>query len=83
MALAATVRSYIVENFLFGRATEQLTDDASFLDLGIVDSTGLLEIVLFLEREFGVRVEDHELLPENLDSIANIVRFVQSRRSAS
>ena len=59
----------------------QLPNDASLLDRGIIDSTGVLEIVLFLESEFGVKVKDSEMLPENFDSVNNIVNFVQRLKS--
>ena len=69
------VRNFVVDNFLFGQA-DDLQDDTSFLEAGILDSTGVLEVVAFLEQQFGVRVDDDELTPENLDSIASIGEFV-------
>ncbi len=65
------IRSFIIDNFLFGDANG-LKDDTSFLEEGIIDSTGILELVTYLEEEFEIEVEDEELLPENLDSIDNI-----------
>lgn len=78
MSIENKIRAYVAENFLFGDAT-QLGANDSFLDKGIIDSTGILEIVMFLEEEFGVKVADSEMLPENLDSIGNIVRFIESK----
>ena len=72
------VRSFIVENFLFGN-DGGLLDDSSFLDEGIIDSTGVLELVNFLEEEFGIAVKDEELIPENLDSIANVVAYLERK----
>jgi len=72
------VRNFVVDNFLFGNANG-LADDTSFLEAGILDSTGVLEVVAFLEQQFGVRVEDDELTPENLDSIASIGAFVSRK----
>jgi len=72
------VRNFVVENFLFGNANG-LEDDTSFLEAGILDSTGVLEVVAFLEQQFGVRVDDDELTPENLDSIASIGAFVSRK----
>jgi len=69
------VRSFIINNFLFGD-DGGLKDDASFLDEGVIDSTGVLELVAFLEEDFGITVEDDELIPENLDSIDNVVRYL-------
>lgn len=72
------VRAFIVENFLFG-SEDGLEDDSSFLDEGIIDSTGILELVSFLEEEFGIAVEDEELIPENLDSIANVTAYLEKK----
>lgn len=70
------VRSFIVENFLFGDVGSLPADDESLMRSGVVDSTGILELVEFLEDEIGIAVADHETLPENLDSVANIEAFV-------
>lgn len=75
--VAAAVRGYIVENFLFGDAGD-LTDSQSLLESGALDSTGVLELVAFLEQQCGIRVRDEDLIPENLDSIERISRFVVS-----
>ena len=77
--LAAEVRAYIVERFLFGQGGESLSSDQSFLESGIVDSTGVLEVVMFLEQRFGVKVADDELVPDNLDSINKIAAFVERK----
>jgi len=74
--VTADVRAYVVDRFLFGQGAETLSDDASFLESGIVDSTGVLEIVMFLEQRFGIKVKDEELVPDNLDSVRNITAFV-------
>lgn len=70
------VRGYILENLLFTSDGSELKNDASLLDLGIIDSTGVLELVTFLEDSFGVKVQDSQMLPENFDTVDNIVRFV-------
>jgi acyl carrier protein len=69
------LRTYIVNNFLFGD-DNGLDDSVSFLDTGMIDSTGILELIGFLEEEFSVKVRDEELIPENLDSIGNILVFL-------
>ena len=69
------IREFIVENFLFG-SDEGLTDDASFLEEGIIDSTGVLELVNYLEEEFSITIDDEELIPENLDSINNVMTYL-------
>jgi acyl carrier protein len=78
MSIETQIRAYIAENFLFGD-TDQLAVTDSFLDKGIIDSTGILEIIMFLEEQFGIKVADSEMLPENLDSIANIARFIAKK----
>ena len=73
------IRKYIIENFLFGEANNTLKNEVSFLEEGIIDSTGVLELVQFLEEEFGLQVADEELIPENLDSVNNLVGFVNRK----
>ena len=72
------VRAFVVENFMFGN-DEGLEDDTSFLENGIIDSTGILELVNFLDEEFSISVEDEELIPENLDSIKNVTSYLQKK----
>ena len=72
------IRSFIIENFLFGD-DNGLKGDTSFLDEGIIDSTGVLELVTYLEEEFEIEVEDEELIPENLDSINNIAVYLEGK----
>ncbi len=76
------VREYLVENFLFGDTEAQLEDDQSLIDSGVIDSTGVLELITFLESEFGIAVEDDEVLPENLDSINNIAAYIERKTKA-
>ena len=73
------IREFIIENFLFGE-TNGLEDDTSFLENGIIDSTGILELVTYLEDTFGIEVDDEELVPENLDSIANVVKYLTTKQ---
>jgi acyl carrier protein len=72
------VREFVVENFLFGDG-EVLKYDTSFMEEGIIDSTGILELVFFLEETFGFSVEDDELVPDNMDSLQNIARFIDRK----
>lgn len=72
------VREFIVENFLYGQE-RLLKDDDSFLGEGIVDSTGVLQLVAFLEETYGIAVEDEELTPENMDSIRSIVSYLSRK----
>ena len=72
------LRHFIVENYLFGR-DDGFGEEESFLERGIIDSTGVMELIAFVEQRFGVKVEDHELLPENLDSLARLARFLETK----
>lgn len=76
------IRTFIVENFLFGDTTQPLADDASLIESDLVDSTGILELVAFLEDHFGITIADSEIVPANLDSIASIGGFVSSKTRA-
>ena len=71
------IRTFIVENFLFGD-DDGLNDSTSFLEEGVIDSTGILELVSFIEETFEVTIEDEELIPENLDSIDNVTRYISN-----
>jgi acyl carrier protein len=70
------IRAFIFESFLFDAKEEDLQDDASFLEQGIIDSTGVLELVEWLEDEFDFTVDDEELTPENLDSVNSLADFI-------
>lgn len=76
------IRSFIVENFLFGEDTD-LNDDTSFLDDGIIDSTGVLELIEYLEEEFEITIKDEDMVPENLDSLNNLKQFIGKLLKAS
>jgi len=76
-----TVREFVVENFLFGDG-QQLQDDTSFMESGIIDSTGILELITFLEEKYEIKIEDDELIPENLDNLQNVARFVDRKVDA-
>ncbi len=81
MTIESSIRTYILENYLFTDDQSELDSNDSFLEQGIIDSTGVLEIVLFLEEEFAIKVEDQEMVPENLDSVINIVNFIEKKTS--
>lgn len=76
--LKSAVRNFIVETFLFGQ-DEGVTDDASFLATGIVDSTGVIELVAHLEKTYGIKIKDEDLLPQNLDSLNAITAYLTKR----
>ena len=75
------IRGFIVENFLFGESDNGLKDTDSFLESGIIDSTGILELVAFLEENYDIHVEDEELIPENLGSIVDVTAYVQRKQA--
>ncbi len=79
MDYARDVRSFIVDNFLFGDE-DGLDDNASFMETGIIDSTGILELVAYLEKSFGIIVSDDEFIPENLGSIAEIAGYLERKQ---
>jgi acyl carrier protein len=73
------IRGYILNNYLFSTDATALNDDVSLMETGVLDSTGILEIIMYLEDTFGMKVADEEMVPENLDSVANIVAFVNRK----
>ncbi len=75
------IKNYILENFLFTNDLNAVEDDTSFLRAGIVDSTGILEIISFIEEEYQIQVQDDEVVPENLDSINLISSFIEKKMS--
>lgn len=79
MSVEDKVRNYILENYLFTDDQAELNNEDSFLDKGIIDSTGILEVIFFLEEEFRISVDDDEMIPENLDSVNNIVKYINSK----
>ncbi len=78
MEIQDEIRAYIVDNILFGEG-QGLEADTSFQDSGIVDSTGMLEIITFVEEKFGVTIGDDEVVPENLGTLRDISRFVDKK----
>jgi len=74
------LRSFIIDNFLFGQSDIQLGSDDSFLENGIIDSTGVLELVTYLETTFAIKVNDDELVPENLDSISRLTAYIERKQ---
>jgi acyl carrier protein len=77
------IRAFIVENFLFGDDGALVDDQASLIDADLVNSTGILELVSFLEAEFGLSIADPEIVPENLDSVARLAAFVERKVAAT
>lgn len=79
VSVTQELRSFISRNFLFSDKGFRYADDASFLQEGIIDSLGIIELVTFVEKEFGISVADHELLPSNFDSVSKLSAFISSK----
>jgi acyl carrier protein len=80
--VAAKIRDFISRNFLFSENGFEYEDDASFLGEGIIDSLGIIELVPFVEKEFKISVADHELLPNNFDSVNKLTAFISKKLNA-
>jgi len=78
-----TLRTLILEDYLFTDDDTALIDDMSFLDEGILDSMGILEIIMFLEERFQVTVAEDEMVPQNLDSINNLLAYIERKKKAA
>jgi acyl carrier protein len=77
------IRRFLAENYLFTDDPAQLGLDDSLLGRGIVDSTGMLEVILFIEEQWGIKVADHDMVPDNLDSVNRIAAYVESKRNGA
>ena len=82
MNYVSKVKEFMSENFLFGE-NDKIKEDSSFLESGLIDSTGILELVAFLEETYDITIEDEELIPENLDNLNNIAQFLERKLKAS
>ena len=77
------LRQFVIDNFLFGQGNGHLSNDDSFQDQGIIDSTGVLELVTFLEEKYRIKIHDRELVQDNLDSINKLVSFINGKLKCS
>jgi len=78
MSVEKEIRKFIEENFILD-GNDNLSGEDSLLEKGIIDSTGVLELVAFIEENYSLKIKDEELIPENLDSIKSISRFIQEK----
>jgi acyl carrier protein len=83
MTIKEQLKDYIARNLLFSDNGFKYDDDASFLEEGIVDSIGVLELVAFVDESFGVEVEDHEVTPDNFDSVNKLAAYVQRKQNSN
>lgn len=81
MSVNQHLRTFLLQNFYIGDPGE-LTDETLLVTSGLVDSTGMLEVITFLETEFGIQISDRETTPENLESIARMAAFIERKRAA-
>jgi acyl carrier protein len=79
MLLETTIRKFILENYLFTDDDSLLKNDVSLIETGIIDSTGILELISFIQKTFDIKVEDEEMIPENLDSVDSVVAYVRRK----
>lgn len=82
MTIEAQIKDYIAKNLLFSSDGYKYPDDASFIDEGIVDSQGVMDLVFFVEENFNLQVQDSEIVPENFDSIQKMTAYIQRKQAA-
>ncbi len=80
--ISRSVREFIVDNFLLGEEDDDFTNNRSFLESGVIDSMGILELITFVEDTYEMDIADDELVPENLDSVNRVTKFIQSKKAA-
>ncbi len=76
------IRDFLFENYLFGYDENEFSNDSSFLDFGVLDSTGIVELIAFIEGEFGIEISDNEIIPENMDSVNCVSRLIFTKIDA-
>lgn len=79
MSEEAKIRDFILENFMAGEGEEALDNDSSFLEKGIIDSMGVLELVAYVEETYGIEIGDDELTPDNFDSVSKLVSYIRRK----
>jgi len=78
--IKTSIIEFVNKNFLMGTGTVKFSESDSFLEKGIIDSTGVLEMVSFIQQKFGVKINDEDIVPENLDSVDNILNFIKRKQ---
>ncbi len=79
MGYIEEVRKFVVDQILFGDAN-RVDDNSSFSESNILDSTGILELIMFLEETYHIKIADSDLIPENLDSISKVSNFIEKQK---
>lgn len=80
MTIKEQIRNFILTNYLFTDDQSKLPDTDSLMESGVLDSTGILELIMFVEEAFGIKVADDEMVPTNLDSVQNIVSYIERKK---
>jgi acyl carrier protein len=80
MSIKEQVRNFILTNYLFTGDQSKLSDTDSLMQNGVLDSTGILELIMFVEEAFGIKVADDEMVPAHLDSVQNIVSYIERKK---
>ncbi len=83
MEITASIRKFVADSFLYRENVGDFSDRDSFLDAGLIDSTGILELICFVEKTFGVQVADEEVVPDNFDSVERLSTYVCSKLNGS
>lgn len=83
MSIEKKLRQYVLDNYLFTDDQSALVNEDSFLERGIIDSTGILEMISYINKEYNIVISDDEMIPENLDSINNLVAFITRKLGKS
>lgn len=83
VSIRESLRHFLLENYLFTDDPSKLNDSDSFLDNGILDSTGILDVILFVEENHHVKVSEDEMVPDNLDSIDALVTFIEKKQAVN
>jgi len=79
MSVEDKIKNYIATNLLFSNNGFKYSDNASFLEEGIVDSQGVMELVMFVEDQFGIKVDDMDIVPDNFDSVTQLAAYIQRK----
>lgn len=78
--IKGVMKDFIIHNFIYGGNDIELNNDTSLMEIGIIDSTGVLELIEFMEEKFEITIENNEIVPENLDSLDNLERYIYDKK---
>jgi acyl carrier protein len=81
--IESRVRGFIAENLLFSNKGYPHSDETSFLETGVVDSMGIMELVMFIEENFSINIEDHEVIPDNFDSVSKVGSYIRQKMASA